>query len=79
MWGPNGWDSGVAVHQYQATFSEAESAVLVQCDMEVGEPLQGHPGSSGGTFSYGKLLFDATCQAHPVITRLAVGTLLPVV
>ena len=40
MWGPSGWDSGVPVHQYQATFAEDEAVVLVQCDQEVGSEQQ---------------------------------------
>ena len=35
MWGPNGWDENVTVHQFNATFSGGQE-VLVNCALWVG-------------------------------------------
>ena len=39
MWGPNGWDKDVPVHQFAAVFSD-EQTVSVLCDMAVGSVEQ---------------------------------------
>ena len=39
MWGPNGWDKDVSVHQFTAVFSD-EQTVSLLCDMAVGSVEQ---------------------------------------
>ena len=35
MWGPDGWDTDVPVHQFEAAYSDSQ-AVTVNCDQDVG-------------------------------------------